>query len=161
MSLKYRPPFSRLLGKHGYPPSLLRELWPLFPSTSPQHSTKAISDRLCHFHFSRSLCHSPPFQYAAITPTLFPPPEWTQKTLRISPVYLQFKDKHLKHRSWGAWVTQSVERPTSAQVMISWFVSSSPTLALCSQHRARFGSSVPPELSCARPLPKINKHPIN
>ena len=26
----------------------------------------------------------------------------------------------------GAWVAQSVKRPTSAQVMISWFVSSSP-----------------------------------
>ena len=26
----------------------------------------------------------------------------------------------------GAWVAQSVERPTSAQVTISWFVSSSP-----------------------------------
>ena len=27
---------------------------------------------------------------------------------------------------WGAWVAQLVERPTSAQVMISRFVSSSP-----------------------------------
>ena len=27
----------------------------------------------------------------------------------------------------GTWVAQSVEHPTSAQVMISWFVSSSPT----------------------------------
>ena len=27
---------------------------------------------------------------------------------------------------WGAWVAQSVKRPTSAQVMISWFVSLSP-----------------------------------
>ena len=26
----------------------------------------------------------------------------------------------------GAWVAQSVERPTSAQVMISWFMGSSP-----------------------------------
>ena len=26
----------------------------------------------------------------------------------------------------GAWVARSVERPASAQVMISWFVSSSP-----------------------------------
>ena len=26
----------------------------------------------------------------------------------------------------GAWVAQSVKRPTLAQVMISWFVSSSP-----------------------------------
>ena len=27
---------------------------------------------------------------------------------------------------WGAWMAQSVERPTSAQIMISQFVSSSP-----------------------------------
>ena len=31
-----------------------------------------------------------------------------------------------KETTWGAWVAQSVKRPTSAQVMISWFVSSSP-----------------------------------
>ena len=30
--------------------------------------------------------------------------------------------------SWGAWVAQSVKRPTSAQVMISRFMSSSPVL---------------------------------
>ena len=29
---------------------------------------------------------------------------------------------------WGAWVAQSVERPTSAQVMISQFMSLSPAL---------------------------------
>ena len=29
---------------------------------------------------------------------------------------------------WGAWVAQSVKPPTSAQVMISWFMSSSPAL---------------------------------
>ena len=28
--------------------------------------------------------------------------------------------------SWGSWVAQSVEHLTSAQVMISWFVSLSP-----------------------------------
>ena len=33
--------------------------------------------------------------------------------------------------SWGAWVALSVERPTSAQVMISRFVSSSPVSGLC------------------------------
>ena len=27
---------------------------------------------------------------------------------------------------WGAWVAQSVKQPTSAQVMISWSVSSGP-----------------------------------
>ena len=30
------------------------------------------------------------------------------------------------NKHWGAWVAQSVERLTSAQVMILWFVSSSP-----------------------------------
>ena len=29
---------------------------------------------------------------------------------------------------WGAWVAQSVKHPTSAQVIISWFTSSSPVL---------------------------------
>ena len=30
------------------------------------------------------------------------------------------------NKHWGTWVAQSVKRPTSAQVMISWSVSSSP-----------------------------------
>ena len=33
----------------------------------------------------------------------------------------------LNHYFRGTWVAQLVKRPTSAQVMISWFVSSSPT----------------------------------
>ena len=41
------------------------------------------------------------------------------KSLKL---YVLFKMKNY----WGAWVAQSVERPTSAQVMISQFVSSSP-----------------------------------
>ena len=35
-------------------------------------------------------------------------------------------DKNLRVTSGGAWVAQSVEHPTSAQVVISWFVGSSP-----------------------------------
>ena len=31
-----------------------------------------------------------------------------------------------KRHSWGAWVTQSVKHLTSAQVMVSWFLRSSP-----------------------------------
>ena len=48
----------------------------------------------------------------------------------------------------GAWVAQSVKRPTSAQVTISRVVSSSLALAVCChcQCRARFGSSVSPSL---------------
>ena len=42
---------------------------------------------------------------------------------------------HERHQEtnlrWGAWVAQSVEGPTSAQVMISPSVSSSPDLTLC------------------------------
>ena len=38
-------------------------------------------------------------------------------------VYLKVKKSAL----WGAWMAQLVKRPTSAQVRISWFVSSSPT----------------------------------
>ena len=34
------------------------------------------------------------------------------------------------HRLWGTWVAQLVERPTSAQVMVSWFVVLSPALGL-------------------------------
>ena len=34
---------------------------------------------------------------------------------------------HLNIECWGTWVAQSVKHPTSAQVMISRFVSSSPT----------------------------------
>ena len=41
-----------------------------------------------------------------------------------------------KHINWGAWVAQSVERPTLAQAMISWSVglslaSGSVRQALC------------------------------
>ena len=55
----------------------------------------------------------------------------------------------------GAWGAQSVERPTLAQVMISWVVSSSPTsgsLLSARQHRAHFASSVPLSL----PLPHLH-----
>ena len=52
----------------------------------------------------------------------------------------------LKLKLWGAWVAQSVEAPTLAQVMISLSVSlratSGPLLSAC-QHRTRFGSFVP------------------
>ena len=36
-----------------------------------------------------------------------------------------------RHNPWGARVAQSVKRPTSAQVMILWLVSSSPCVGLC------------------------------
>ena len=55
----------------------------------------------------------------------------------------------LKRLTRGAWVAQSVELPTSAQVMISWFVSSSPTMG--SVLTACFGFCV---LPFSLPLPR-------
>ena len=51
----------------------------------------------------------------------------------VSPLSLPFPRSHsvslcLKNCHWGAWVAQSLGRPTSAQVVIPWFVSSSPML---------------------------------
>ena len=69
---------------------------------------------------------------------------------------------------WGTWVAQSVELLASAQVMISWFVGSSPTLGsvLTAQSLESALDFVSPTLSL--PFPnlcllslsffKINKH---
>ena len=56
--------------------------------------------------------------------------------------------------SRGAWVAQSVKRPTSAQVMISQFVGSSPASGsvLTAQSLEPISDSVSPSLS-APPLP--------
>ena len=74
----------------------------------------------------------------------------------------------------GAWVAQSVKRPATPQVMISWFVGSSPASGsvLTTQSLEPASDSVSPSLSappllklaCARArslslsLSKINKH---
>ena len=54
----------------------------------------------------------------------------------------------------GAWVAQSVKRPTSAQVMISRFVGSSPTSGsvLTAQSLEPVSDSVSPSLSAPPPL---------
>ena len=61
----------------------------------------------------------------------------------------------------GAWVAQSVEHLTSAQVVISRFVGSSPLIGSCCQHRACFRPSVPLSLrrspTCALPPSPQNK----
>ena len=65
---------------------------------------------------------------------------------------------------WGVWVAQLVEYPTSAQVVISRFMSSRPgsgsPLSAC-RHRAGFRSSVPlshcPSPACALSLRKKKK----
>ena len=50
---------------------------------------------------------------------------------------------------WDAWVAHLVEHPTSAQVMISWFVGSSPALGfvLTAQSLETASGSVSPSLS--------------
>ena len=55
---------------------------------------------------------------------------------------------------WGAWVAQLVERPTLAQVMISWFMGSSPALGsvLTSQSLEPILDSVSPSLSAPPPF---------
>ena len=58
-----------------------------------------------------------------------------------------------KTRDRGAWVAQSVERPTLAQVMISWSVSSSPVSGsvLTAQSLEPVSDSVSPSLSLTLP----------
>ena len=64
--------------------------------------------------------------------------------------------KHLIQDSycWGAWVAQSVKRPTSAQVMISQLVGSSPTSGsvLTARSMEPASDSVSPPLSSPSPL---------
>ena len=57
-------------------------------------------------------------------------------------------------RCGGTWVAQSVERPTSVQIMISWFVSSSPASGsvLTAQSLEPASDSVSPSLSAPPPL---------
>ena len=73
----------------------------------------------------------------------------------------------LENSSWGAWVAQSVEHPTSAQVMISLPVSSSPesdSVLTAQSLGARFGFCVSLSLCPSSthvlsiPPPQINKH---
>ena len=61
---------------------------------------------------------------------------------------------HQSARVRGAWVAQSVERPTSAQVMISQLVSSSPASdsVLKAQSLEPALDSVSPSLSAPNPL---------
>ena len=64
---------------------------------------------------------------------------------------------HQIFQAGGTWVTQSVEHPTSAQVMISQLVGSSPALGsvLTAQSLEPASDSVSPSLS-APPLSNIN-----
>ena len=80
--------------------------------------------------------------------------------LQLLVIIQLFQNKKLR----GAWVAQSVERPTSAQAMISQLMSLSPALGsvLTAQSLEPASDSVSPSLS-APPLlmlylSKINKH---
>ena len=55
---------------------------------------------------------------------------------------------------WGTWMALSVKRPTLAQVIISWFVSSSPELGsvLTAQSLEPASDSLSPWLSAPNPL---------
>ena len=78
-----------------------------------------------------------------------------------NPDYFQIK----KGNKRGTWVAQSVRRPTSAQVMISRFVSSSPTsgsVLMAGSLEPALDSvspflSAPPWLTLCLSLSKINK----
>ena len=75
---------------------------------------------------------------------------------------MHFGVRQLLYQSWGTWVAQSVKRPTLAQVMISRFVSSSPTWGsvLTAQSLEPASDSVFPSL-CALPLLMLSLSKIN
>ena len=82
----------------------------------------------------------------------------------FSPQLPQIREEGIKLKeNGGAWVAQSVKRPTSAQVMISYSVSLSPTLgsALTAQSlEPASHSALPPLMVClslSLPPQKINK----
>ena len=64
-----------------------------------------------------------------------------------------------KNYCWGAWVAQLVNHPTSAQVMISQFMNSSPTSGSALTVRSLLGFSVSLSLcsSPAHTLPPLSK----
>ena len=73
--------------------------------------------------------------------------------------YLSFiKSRTSRMRSWGSWVAQSVERLTLAQVVISWFLGSSPASGSALTMRSLLGIlflslCLCPSPICARSLP--------
>ena len=61
-----------------------------------------------------------------------------------------------KGTTWGTWLAQLVKRPTSAQVTISWFLSSSP--ASCS---VLTGQSLEPALDSVCPSLSLYPSPTH
>ena len=82
---------------------------------------------------------------------------------KITIIYVIFKPTTYR----GAWVAQSVGRPTTAQVMISRSVNSSPASGsvLAARSLEPASDSVSPSLSlplpCSLSVSKINKHEKN
>ena len=75
---------------------------------------------------SQSVGLSPTSGSAMTARSLEPASDSVSPSLSAPPLLvlcLSLKNKHLKKLKRGAWVAQSVERPTSAQVMISQSVS--------------------------------------
>ena len=64
----------------------------------------------------------------------------------------------LNKTAWGTWVAQLVKRPTLAQVMTSWFMSSSPTLGSLLKAHSRESAldSVSPSL-----CPSTHPHSVS
>ena len=87
-----------------------------------------------------------------VSPSLSAPPPLTLgPSLPLKNIKKNF---FLKVVLGGAWVAQSAERPTSAQVMISWSVSSSPASGsvLTAQSLEPALDSVSPSLSAPPPF---------
>ena len=88
----------------------------------------------------------------ALSPALFSHLKHGDHDIRVAPCK-NLVEVLKKIPPWGAWVAQSVKRPTSAQVTISRYVSSSPTSGsvLTAQSLELVSDSVSPSLS--DPLP--------
>ena len=78
---------------------------------------------------------------------------WSQNPFHNS-WSLYFGEGMKRGHGWGAWVAQSIERPTSAQIMISQCVGLSPTSGsvLTAQSLEPASDSVSPSLSAPPPL---------
>ena len=92
-----------------------------------------------------------------------PEPAWDSLSASLSAppsLALSLCLKINKKPFWGAWVAQSVKRPTSAQVMISQSMSSSPTLGsvLTAQSLEPASVSVSPSLSALSSAISLSKN---
>ena len=112
----------------------------------------------------RSRCHDLRVQAPLSGPMLTaqnldPDSDSVSPSLCFSPLMfclsLPIKNKHFR----GTWVAQSVKQPTSAQVIIPWFVtlSPSPDSVLTARSLESASDSVPSSL----PLPLLHLHSVS